>query len=78
MDKPGISTMCLFTATTLAALLALPVLPVLAQSLGEGLSALDEGDAATALQHFEPLAEQGDAAVLLGHHVRLRQCYPPE
>ena len=52
--------MRLFTTSALVALLAFLGPPVLAQSLEEGLSAVQRGDYATALQHFEPLAEQGD------------------
>ncbi|WP_404299088.1 tetratricopeptide repeat protein [Halomonas sp.] len=53
--------MRLFTATAFVALLALPGLPVLAQSFEEGLDAYNRGDYSTALEHFKPLAEQGVA-----------------
>lgn len=53
--------MHLFTAAAISAFLAFPGLPVLAQSFEEGVSAAQRGDFATALKHFEPLAEQGDA-----------------
>lgn len=60
--------MRLVTAAALSAFHALQGLPVFAQSFEEGLSAAQSGDFATALQHFEPLAEQGhpDAQLKLG------------
>jgi len=53
--------MRLLKATAFTALLALHGLTALAQSLEEGLSAFQQGDFATALQHLEPLAKQDDA-----------------
>ena len=43
--------------------------PVAADQFEDGLAAYDSGDYATALRHWQPLAEHGnaDAQALLGH-----------
>lgn len=55
-------------AISFALLLSLLGVPAFSQSFEEGLSAFEEKDFATALEHFEPLANQGeaDAQLFLG------------
>lgn len=50
-----------FTAATLVALVASSALPALAQSIEEGVTALQRGDFERGLQHIEPLADEGNA-----------------